>query len=485
MPPPTVSPAGRPPLAPGRARGDHARFRHAAHDVVTAPSRPDGAGPDNARASEVPEADRLRFLAEVSEVMIDTLDSGASATRLAELAASRLCDWAVVTLAGEGGRRGEQAWAHRDPAARPHLDTYMSGRLRNTGDDAAMVQALLSGQPVQLTSIDEAAIAPSLPTEAVRTAWRRLRSSSSTIVPLRARGETFGVLALVNCGDEPLHNPEQTALAVEVARRGALALDNARLFGRQLKVAETLQLSLLTAPPRPDDLELAVRYRPATTHMHVGGDWYDAFAQPDGALLTVIGDVVGHDVDAAAAMGQIRSMLRGIAYDRPETPAGILSRVDAALTGLQVDHLATALVARIEQSAEQRSTGLRTLRWSSAGHLPPLLVRADGTVRTLDSQPERLLGAGTAETRTNHKVKLHPGDTVLLYTDGLVEHRRTSLDDGVARLTAALADVRALPLEQLCDQLLQRLIPGRADDDVALLAVRAHPQAPPDQTAED
>jgi len=140
------------------------------------------------------------------------------------------------------------------------------------------------------------------------------------------------VLALVNCGDRPPHTPGEITLAVEVARRGALALDNARLFGRQLKVAETLQRSLLTEPPQPDHLELAVRYRPASTHMHVGGDWYDAFAQPDGALLTVIGDVVGHDVDAAAAMGQIRSMLRGIAYDRPDTPACILTRVDTAPT---------------------------------------------------------------------------------------------------------------------------------------------------------
>src|SRR5206468_7761847 len=164
----------------------------------------------------------------------------------------------------------------------------------------------------------EELVAPSLPTEEVRTAWRRLQTASYTIVPLRARGETFGALVLLNSGDRPPHTETEIATAVEVARRGALALDNARLYGRQLKVAETLQLSLLTPPPEPEGLEIAVRYRPAAVYQQVGGDWYDAFDQPDGATLLVIGDVVGHNVDAAAAMGQIRSILRGIAFDRQE-----------------------------------------------------------------------------------------------------------------------------------------------------------------------
>src|SRR5919199_1256254 len=152
----------------------------------------------------------------------------------------------------------------------------------------------------------------------------------------------------MNAAGRPLQSEMDMAIAVEVARRGALALDNARLYGRQVKVAETLQHSLLTPPPQPDHLEIAVRYRPAASYQQVGGDWYDSFHQPDGATVLVIGDVVGHNVDAAAAMGQIRSILRGIAYDRPESPAQVLSRVDAVLGGLGVTTLATALVARLE-----------------------------------------------------------------------------------------------------------------------------------------
>jgi serine phosphatase RsbU (regulator of sigma subunit) len=281
---------------------------------------------------------------------------------------------------------------------------------------------------------------------------------------------------MLNAGERPPHTQRQIATAMEVARRGALALDNARLYGRQHAVAEKLQVSLLTEPPQPDDLQIAVRYRPASSHMHVGGDWYDAFAQPDGATMLVIGDVVGHDLDAAAAMGQIRSILRGLAYDRPTSPARILTRVDNVLAGLDVGFLATALVARIEQPPEQAARGLRTLRWSSAGHLWPLLLHADGTVQTLASRPERLLGTDDPGARSNHQVTLYPGDTLLLYTDGLVEHGRTGVDEGIARLAAAVADLHPLPLQEYCDQLLDRLLPTRPDDDVAILAVRCHPQ---------
>jgi serine phosphatase RsbU (regulator of sigma subunit) len=233
---------------------------------------------------------------------------------------------------------------------------------------------------------------------------------------------------------------------------------------------------MLTPPPQSDDIEIAVRYQPAASNMHVGGDWYDAFRQPDGATLLVIGDVVGHNVDAAAAMGQIRSMLRGIAYDRQEDPARILTRVDEVVTGLRIGTLATALIARLEQSAEQAREGVRLLRWSSAGHLPPLVRHADGVVETLATRPEPLLGAETRHTRSNHTVRLLPGDTLLFYTDGLVEQGRTTIDAGMSRLAALVAEVGDLPPDELCDRLIERIVARRSEDDVAIVAVRCHPQ---------
>ena len=426
------------------------------------------------------ERDRLAYLARVTETMIGTLDTGESATRLAELAVARLCDWAIVVLGPEDGRAGEEGRAHRDPARRSDVDTYRDGRLRVTRPDNPIAVALRTGRPVQLAPIDDERVKPTLPTEEVRAAWQRLDTTSAVVVPLRARGETFGVLVLMNSGARPPHSAQEITTAVEVARRGALALDNARLYGRQLAVAETLQRSLLSPPTHADSqrLEIAVRYRPAARYQEVGGDWYDAFVQPDGATALVIGDVVGHDVEATAAMSQIRSMLRALAYDQPGSPAHVLARLDRVLTGLRVDTMATALLARVEPPRSDGRNEQCTVRWSSAGHPAPLVLAADGGVRVLDSPPQRPLGTGWTGMRRNDELRLAEGDTLLLITDGLLEQGRLDLDRGMDRLTSALAGCAGLPVETLCDRLLDSVVPGRADDDIALLALRCCPSDP-------
>ncbi|WP_255363352.1 PP2C family protein-serine/threonine phosphatase [Geodermatophilus sp. DSM 45219] len=435
---------------------------------------PDGAADP---AAEAAEYDRMRFLAEVSEAMTSTLDPAESVATLVDLVVPRLCDWALVTVLGDDGAPADEGRAHRDPTRLGDLDLYLSRRVRAANEDNPMATALLTGEPIHLPVIDPALVEPALgDDEEVRAAWERLDSTSITVVPLRARAETFGVLALVNTSARPPHGEMEIATAVEVARRASLAIDNARLYGRQLAVAETLQRSLLTPPPQPDDLEIAVRYLPASSTLHVGGDWYDAFQQPDGATLLVIGDVVGHNVDAAAAMGQVRSILRGIAYDRQEEPARVLTRVDAALTGLRIGTLATALIARLEQPPELAGTGRRVLRWSSAGHLAPLLLHGDGRVETLEAAPQTLLGAESTRPRTDAVAEVSAGDTLLFYTDGLVEQGRTGIDEGTDRLVAAVRELGPVPVDRLCDALIERIVGRRPEDDVAIVAVRCHPQ---------
>ncbi|MGY1604841.1 SpoIIE family protein phosphatase [Geodermatophilus sp. SYSU D00815] len=437
---------------------------------------PEAAVPVESPVDADADADRLRFLAEVSEAVISTLDTDETLDRLLDLVVPRLCDWAVAALIGEDRRPTESARRHRDPALVGALDAYLDRPEQGGNEDTPLTNAFLGGEPISVHPIPAELIEPQLTTEHVREAWRRLDTDSFTIVPLRARGETFGGIALMNGRARGPHSEMEIATAVEVARRAGLALDNARLYGRQLQVAETLQRSLLTPPPQPDDLEIAVRYQPAASNMHVGGDWYDAFQQPDGATLLVIGDVVGHNVDAAAAMGQIRSIVRGIAYDRQEPPARVLARVDEALDGLRIGTLATALIARIEQPPGDRADGVRTLRWSSAGHLPPLVRSAGGTVRTLTTTPEALLGTDTPQERTDHVVDLLPGDTLVFYTDGLVEQGRTTIDDGLERLVRVLEDAGELGVDELCDALLDRIVARRSEDDVAIVVVRCHAQ---------
>ncbi|MBM7805179.1 serine phosphatase RsbU (regulator of sigma subunit) [Geodermatophilus bullaregiensis] len=418
------------------------------------------------------EHDRVRFLAGVTDSLAELLDTGEAADRLARLVVPRLADWATVTVLAGDGAPGRTARAHRDPARLADVDTYLAGRVSAPRDQSALTAAMRSGRPVHLTELDPDVGPESLPEGPVRAAWQQLDPTSSLLVPLQARGSAFGVLSLVRSGDRPPHGEADVALALEVARRGALALDNTRLYGRQLRVAETLQHSLLTPPPQPEGLEIAVRYRPAGSQALVGGDWYDAVLQPDGATLLVIGDVTGHGVEAAAAMAQLRSAVRTLAYDSPDSPARTLDRVDRVLTGLHRGTLATALVARLELPD---GDGTRSLRWSSAGHLPPLLVSPDREVRLLTSRAERLLGIQERSPRTDHEVAVRPGETVLLVTDGLVEAGRLDIDSGLVRLTGALRGLGGLPADALCDRLLTRVVPDRTDDDLAVLAVRVLP----------
>jgi sigma-B regulation protein RsbU (phosphoserine phosphatase) len=234
-----------------------------------------------------------------------------------------------------------------------------------------------------------------------------------------------------------------------------------------LQMAEVLQRSLLGQPPSVQGLDTAVSYLPASRHAQVGGDWYDAFRLPDGTTMLVIGDVAGHDAPAAATMAQVRGMLRAIASSTAGSPATVLSTLDQVLADLDLHTLVTIAVATVDR----RPDGAATLRWSNAGHPPPALLCADGRSQLLHRTPERLVGVAPDVHRTDHELVLQPGDTLLLYTDGLVERRGVPLDDGFEWLVQTLRTVGQLPLEQLRDDLLAEL-GGRVDDDVALLAVR-------------
>ena len=294
-------------------------------------------------------------------------------------------------------------------------------------------------------------------------------TTSTVQVPLAADGAELGSLVVVRT-DGPAHTREEGELVRAVAARAALALAHALLFEEQRDTSVALQRALLTEPPRSGHLQVAVRYLPAT-HAAVGGDWYDAFLARDGAMVLAIGDVVGHDAEAAASMAQLRGLLRGLAYVLDDPPAAVLARTEAAAQGLSVRALATIVLARVERAED----GGRVLRWSSAGHLAPALLRADGTVQLLESAPDLMFGVDPDAERSDHVHPLEDSDTLLLYTDGLVERRGADLDDGLRRLTDHLSGLAGLAPDGLCDRLLADLLPLRAEDDVALVAVRVVP----------
>jgi serine phosphatase RsbU (regulator of sigma subunit) len=219
-------------------------------------------------------------------------------------------------------------------------------------------------------------------------------------------------------------------------------------------------------------VEIAVRYQPAAEIAQVGGDWYDAFRAPDGSLALVVGDVAGHDERAAASMGQIRNMLRGVAHTRQGDPSTVLSFLDSAIDGVELPGVATVVLGEL---APAGADGTMHLRWSNAGHPPPVLVEPDGTARLLDTEPDLLLGLEVGTDRHDHHLDLLPGTMLVFYTDGLVERRGERLEKGLDWLLGQVQGRSDLDADGLSDHLLEQL-EGRSEDDVALLVVRITPR---------
>lgn len=415
-----------------------------------------------------------------------TMDADEAVGRLARILVPAVADWCLVTLVEDDESRAPRrrlrdvGWWHADPTLRDLVADYARTRIGALVPGSMLMRAIDTGTVVHVHDDAVEALDRVLAPGPARDLVERLAPTSLTVTPLQSRGRTLGAVSLFNGpGRAPLTPAEVTA-AVEVAATAALALDNARLYRRQRDVAATFQRSLLTAPVEPDHMQVVVRYQPAAEAARVGGDWYDAFMQHDGGTMLVIGDVVGHDVEAAALMSQLRSMLRAIAVVTRNSPADVLTLLDAAVRTLRIPAMATLVVARVEQTPEERAAGVTRLRWSSAGHPPPMVVDADGTVSVLDGpRPDMLLGVHPDRPRVDHETALGQGATVLLYTDGLVERRDRPLRDGLRVLRAALGRHAGLDLDELCDALLAELPGGPGEDDVALVAVRLHRQDRP------
>jgi serine phosphatase RsbU (regulator of sigma subunit) len=297
-------------------------------------------------------------------------------------------------------------------------------------------------------------------------------------LPLRVRGQRLGSLA-VSWAEEHSLTREELDLLDGFAAQCAQALQRIQSAAAQRdavlviqRMSEALQRSLLSKPSTPPGVQVAVRYHPAAHEAQVGGDWYDAFTTTSGSTLVVVGDIAGHDREAAAAMGQVRNLLRGMAYDSPDSPAVLLTRLDRALAGLELDTLATAVVGRLEQGSGDSDEGVWRFRWSNAGHLPPLLRHPDGRVEVLEAKADLLLGLDPDTSRSEGLVELAAGSTAVLYTDGLVERRGASLDEGISRLAEVLADHSSTDLQVLAEELLAATDAQSNEDDIALLVLR-------------
>ncbi len=282
--------------------------------------------------------------------------------------------------------------------------------------------------------------------------------------PLTVKGRMAGVVEIAT-RKERRFTPEEESLLVLMADRAGLAIEHARAYEREVGTVEMLQRSLLPDQlPRLPGVRIAARYMPGGAD--VGGDWYDAIPLEDGRVGLAMGDVVGHGLGAASLMGQLRHAARAYALEGHSPPA-VLDRLDRLVRSLPGAQMATLLYLVVDSD-------LQTVRFASAGHVPPLVVDPDGEPRFLEGAPNPPLGVFDSSGHEEITLKLEPGSTIVLYTDGLVEERGVSIDAGLDALSEAARNP-GHPVE-LCDHLVDSMLSIHpAHDDIAVLALQALP----------
>ncbi|WP_308122517.1 SpoIIE family protein phosphatase [Streptomyces sp. WAC04114] len=414
--------------------------------------------------------ERLTLVAEITDVLGQTLETDEALARLGRLLVPRLADWAAVDL--RVGSEQVHRVAVTGPEGRYAAQEDWQEHLPEAEEEARspLVQVLNGGDPVLQREADMAAPVTSALATVHSGFLRATGARSAVTVPLSSGRQVTGALTLVRTDPAHPFDTDDLTVVSDIGRRVGLVIDNARRFGRQRAVAEAMQRNLLAPLPQPGRLQLAARYQPAPAGSQVGGDWYDAFERKDGTLALVIGDVVGHDLTAAAGMAQLHGILRSLAWDHSGPPGAVVDRLDDAMPAITTVPMATLVLALLQGDPH---TGPWTLRWTSAGHPPPLLLTRDGQAKYLEAGQGLLLGAppGTGGSRPSAAQSLPPGSTLLLYTDGLIEIPGSDLDTGLARLRRHALALAHEPLDTLCDQLPARMPPG-STDDVALLALR-------------
>lgn len=429
---------------------------------------------------------RLAVLDEAALTLGRSLDLDRTARELAELVVPRFADFASVDLL-EAVMRGEE------PESGPPDAAVLMRRVAHISTEPGTPEAVIGlgatdayppyAPPARALHTGEAVLSGSgepdfdrwiggQPERAER--MRGFTVTSMMAVPLIARGTTLGVAVLMRTREDPF-NADDFTLARELAGRAALCVDNARRYTRERITALALQESLLPrGPSRQSAVDVACRYLPADSRAGVGGDWFDIIPLSGARVALVVGDVVGHGIQASATMGRLRTAVQTLAD--VDLPADELMA--------HLDDLVLRLSADDEQDAKEGRAGptgasclyavydpvSRVLTTASAGHPPPVILLPDGTTRVVDVSIGPLLGVGGLPFEST-ELELPEGSQIALFSDGLVEGGDRDPERGVARLCEVLSGPPA-SLEDRCDQVLAALLPGRPRDDVALVLAR-------------
>ncbi|GGX65301.1 SpoIIE family protein phosphatase [Streptomyces hiroshimensis] len=434
------------------------------------------------------KADRRRtaLIADASVLIGTTLELEQTARELAEVVVPGLADVAAVDIldtvvdADRAAAPGGQAAVFRalavaaaggtdSPAAADAVRAAdPPGQIAKYDPGRLVARCVATGRPVMVPHVRAEDLPDIARDDEAARLLARAGLHSYMAVPLIARGEVLGALDLKRLTDPRPFDETDAALAAELAARAAVSIDNARWYQRERATALTLQRSLLPQQPQdPAGLEIAYRYQPAGTASRVGGDWFDVIPQDGDKSALVVGDVMGSGINAAAAMGQLRTAARTLAQLGLD-PARVLYHLDQTASGLD-QMIATCLYAVYDPQGG-------TCCVANGGHLPPVVLRPGHPPALVDLPAGAPLGVGGIPFE-NTAVDLKPGDRLVLYTDGLVETRDESIDTRLEALLAVLADAPD-GIEETCDLLLTSLRSGNDQDDVALLIARAVPTSP-------
>jgi PAS domain S-box-containing protein len=424
---------------------------------------------------ELIEAARTKLLADASSLLGRSLDSPQAIGQVALAAVPEFADWCIVELLDDRDELQLLAVAHADPDK-----VELARRLRT---EFPLDPEAPRGAPAVVRS-GKSELMRTIPDELIEGLVREhpeleeivhgLRMSSAMTVPLIARGKVLGAMSLV-WGESQRHYDERDLIfAEELARRAAYAIDNARLYGNERAVVETLQASLRPPElPAIPDIDLASAYRPGGAHGEVAGDFYDVFALKEGSWLAVIGDVCGKGVPAAAVMALARYTLRTAALSRIR-PSTILATLNEALLRSALDRYCTACAVRLDAPSHRGDPFRLTV--CAAGHPPPLVLVDTGASYVEASGT--LLGIFDEPTLEDVTLELDPGASLVMYTDGVTEQRHAGELFGDRRLLAVAEGLAGSDAQSLTRGIMEAVSsfrPGPATDDIAILALRADP----------
>jgi PAS domain S-box-containing protein len=428
-----------------------------------------------ARAVAEAAATRERFLAEASVLLDRSLDYGETLLSLAQLSVPDLADWCAVDLIEQGELRNV-AVSHADPDRVEFGERLLRDYSYPADTPNGPPEVVRSGRSQLLREVTDAMLVANSRTPEHLEMLRELGLRSMMVVPMISRSRTLGTLTFLTAESGRVFGDDDVLLAEDLARRAAVAIDNARLYSERAHIARTLQESLLPPElPTIPGVEVAARYVAAGEGIDVGGDFYDVFDLGGGGWSVVVGDVCGKGPDAAALTALARYTLRATAAQAQLPSQALRLLNDAVLRQRDDGRFITVAYARLNTGPDG---GVR-VTLSSGGHPPPILLRADGSATPVGC-PGTLLGVVPEPVLGDESFELHPGDALFLYTDGVTEAHapeRILDSEDIARMLEDWPGTDAAALVNHVEEVVRSLGVGAPHDDIAMLAVRV-PDAP-------